>query len=378
MATVDTQTYPAQSPDTVKRGCGKVAVVWTTPESVIEDYARVMHLADYGEHVPTDRDTALKINISWHIFYPGCSTTPWQLDGVIQTMLDHGHPRELIHGCHNRTVVVSAETGEVNNKMRPVVVDKHGLRNVYLWEEEWIKFEPRAKMAVLYDIYPDGIEIPKRFLGENIIHLPTLKTHVFTGMTGAMKNAFGGLLQEKRHWTHAVIHETLADLLAIQQEIHPGIFAVMDGTFAGDGPGPRCMRPHVKNVLLASQDQVAIDAVAAKLMGLDPMSVPFIRHGHERGLGVGRFDEIELVGDDVSGVNFHFAAAQNTLASTGQKLIYHGPLKPLEHLLLRTWLVPWSYMASRFYHDVLWYPLIGRQRVAEALQTPWGKLFQQY
>ena len=86
-------------------------------------------------------------------------------------------------------------------------------------------------------------------------------------MTGAMKNAFGGLLNERRHWTHEVIHETLVDLLMIQKKIHPGVFAVMDGTFAGDGPGPRCMIPHVKNVLLASSDQVAIDAVAAKLMG---------------------------------------------------------------------------------------------------------------
>ena len=125
--------------------------------------------------------------------------------------------------------------------------------------------------------------IPRRFIGENIIHLPTVKTHIFTTTTGAMKNAFGGLLNERRHWTHPVIHETLVDLLMIQKKIHRGVFAVMDGTFAGDGPGPRCMVPHVKNVILASADQVAIDAVAAKLMGLDPMSIKFIRLAHDLG-----------------------------------------------------------------------------------------------
>ena len=125
--------------------------------------------------------------------------------------------------------------------------------------------------------------IPRRFIGENIIHLPTVKTHVFTTTTGAMKNAFGGLLNERRHWTHPVIHETLVDLLMIQKKIHRGVFAVMDGTFAGDGPGPRCMVPHVKNVILASADQVAIDAVAAKLMGFDPMSIKFIRLAHDLG-----------------------------------------------------------------------------------------------
>jgi uncharacterized protein (DUF362 family) len=232
-------------------------------------------------------------------------------------------------------------------------------------------------MLVLDTIYPDGIRIPKRLIGSNIIHLPTMKTHVFTQMTGAMKNAFGGLLFEKRHWTHSVIHETLVDLLAIQKEIHPGIFAVMDGTFAGDGPGPRCMVPHVKNFILASGDMVAIDAVAAKMMGFDPLSIKFIRLAHERGLGCGDVREIDVVGEDITDVNFHFHVG-NTFASAGQKMIYWGPLKPLEHFLLRTVIAPWSYAASILYHDVYWYNFVGRARVKEALQTDWGKLFLAY
>ena len=183
-------------------------------------------------------------------------------------------------------------------------------------------------MLVLDKIYPEGISIPKRLIGSNVIHLPTMKTHVFTQMTGAMKNAFGGLLFEKRHWTHSVIHETLVDLLAIQKEIHPGLFAVMDGTFAGDGPGPRCMAPHVKNYILASGDMVAIDAVAAKMMGFDPLSIKFIRLAHERGLGCGDVREIDVVGEDITNVNFHFHVG-DTFASHGQKMIYWGPLKPL-------------------------------------------------
>ena len=357
----------------------KVAVLKTSPETVLEDYGRLMRLAEYEKHLPKDKDTGLKINISWHVFYPACSTVPWQLDGVIKTMLDDGYKKELLHGCHNRTVVVDAKVGEVNNKHKQVVVDKHGLRNVHLYEHErWIKYEPKGEILVLNDIYPDGIYIPERFIGENIIHLPTMKTHVFTTMTGAMKNAFGGLLQERRHWTHSVIHETLVDLLTIQKEIHSGIFAVMDGTFAGDGPGPRCMRPHVKDYILASADQVAIDAVAAKMMGFDPMSLDFIRIAHEKGLGCGVVEDLEIVGEDISGINWRFEGRKDTFASRGQKAIYHGPLKPLEKLLLRTPLVPWSYAASRLYHDGLWYPLVGKKRVDEALRTKWGELFEKY
>jgi hypothetical protein len=79
----------------------------------------------------------------------------------------------------------------------------------------------------------------------------------------------------------------------------------------------------------------------------------------------------------IADVNFHFHVG-NILASRGQKLIYWGPLKQLEHLLLRTFLAPWSYLASILYHDVFWYNCIGRHRVRQALSTDWGKLFARY
>jgi uncharacterized protein (DUF362 family) len=356
----------------------RVAVWKTTPATVIDDYKRVMRLANFQQFLPPNRETALKINTSWHYFYPACSTTPWQLDGVISTLLEGGYAREKLYGCQNRTVVVSARRGELANRHKEVL-DKYGLRNIHLYDktEEWIRYTPKAKMRVLDKMYSEGIRIPKRLVGSNVIHLPTMKTHVFTQITGAMKNAFGGLLFEKRHWTHSVIHETLVDLLAIQKEIHPGLFAVMDGTFAGDGPGPRCMVPHVKNYILASGDMVAIDAVAAKMMGFDPLAIPFIRLAHEQGLGCGDVREIEVVGEDIRDVNFHFHVGE-TFASRGQKMIYWGSLKPLEHLLLRTVLAPWSYAASFLYHDIYWYNVVGRSRVKEALQTDWGRLFTSY
>jgi hypothetical protein len=223
--------------------------------------------------------------------------------------------------------------------------------------------------------------IPKRFIGENIIHLPTVKTHVFTTTTGAMKNAFGGLLNEHRHWTHPVIHETLVDLLMIQKKIHRGVFAVMDGTFAGDGPGPRCMVPHAKNVLLASADQVAIDAVAAKLMGFDPMSIKFIRMAHELGLGCGDPRDIEIVGDAEAGKeNWHFVGPfkKMTFASRMQHQIYWGPMKKPIEWSLKTVLAPWAYIASVIYHDSFWYPFNAKRMMLSVLSGPWGKLFRNW
>jgi uncharacterized protein (DUF362 family) len=358
-------------------GKGKVAVLKTTPDTILEDIDRLMKLAEFQSALPKENTTGLKINISWQTWYPACSSTPWQIEGVIKTLRSNGY-KDIV-GIHNDTVVVDTSEGEVNNKHR-FVTDTYQIPCLYLYEQkfDWIKYEPKQPFLVLDKVYPEGVYIPKDLVGKNIIHLPTVKTHVFTTITGAMKNAFGGLLHRNRHWTHSVIHETLVDLLMIQQDIHPGIFTVMDGTFAGDGPGPRAMRWHEKNIILASSDQVAIDAISAKLQGFDPMSIPFIRLAHEKGLGIGDPSQISIVGYDIDQEPSWNFVQEDTFASRGQKLIYHGPLKPLEKVLLQSPLVPWSFFASNFYHNVYWYPFIGRKRVQEALKTPWGKKFASY
>ena len=354
-----------------------VAVVATTPSTVLSDIGRAMELAGVAQHLSPEAQTLLKVNISWQHWYPGCSTTPWQIEGVANALSALGH-RDMI-AAHNGTVVVDSYEGEENNKHK-AAQDKVGLPAVHLDSppNRWVDYRPKARMLALDEIFPEGIQIPESFPGTNIVHLPTMKTHVFTTMTGAMKNAFGGLLHRKRHWTHSVIHETLVDLLAIQQEIHSGIFAVMDGTFAGDGPGPRAMRWHVKDRILASADQVAIDAVAAKMMGFDPMSIKFIRLAHEQGLGCGDVSKIEVADEDISQVNWRFSGIENTFASRGQKLIYWGPLKPMEKLLLRSPLAGWAFLASNLYHNGYWLKTKGKRRIDAALKTEWGRLFQSY
>jgi uncharacterized protein (DUF362 family) len=358
-------------------GKGVVAVLKTTPHTVLDDTQRVMKLAGLEAALPKGARTGIKINISWQTWYPACSTEPWQLEGAILALRNAGY-NDLV-GVHNDTVVVNTADAEINNK-HLFVTEKHQVPCMYLYKQdfEWMEYIPKRPLLVLDKVYPQGIFIPKALEGINIVHLPTVKTHVFTTITGAMKNAFGGLLHRNRHWTHSVIHDTLVDLLTIQQDIHPGIFAMMDGSFAGDGPGPRAMRWHEKNILLASADQVAIDAVSAKLQGFDPMNIRFIRKAHDMGLGVGDPRQIQIVGYDIEQEPPWGFVQEDTFASRGQKLIYHGPLKPLEKPLLQSPLVPWSYFASNFYHNVYWYPFVGRKRVAAALQTPWGQLFQSY
>jgi len=351
-----------------------VAVVRTSPETVLDDVKAAMKLAGYAVALPKDFATLLKINISWQHYYPACSTTPWQLDGVIRTLVDDGY-KDIIP-THNGTVVVDAKEGQIKNGHK-FVEELHNLNAIHLEEQKWIPFESKEKFLVLDKIYKQGIHIPEVLIGKNIVHLPTMKTHVFTTITGAMKNAFGGLLNFQRHWTHSVIHETLVDLLKIQKQIHPGIFSVTDGSFAGSGAGPRAMDWHEKNVILAGADQVAVDAVSASMMGFDPMSIEFIRLAHEEGLGCADISKIDVKGEDISKIDWGFES-KNTFASKGQKMIYWGPLKPLENILLRSPIAPWAYLASNLYHNDYWYRFKGKKRAEKALGTGWGQLFKTY
>lgn len=357
----------------------RVAIVRARPETILEDVQRVCELGGLATALAGGATTILKDNISWHYFFPGANTTPWQLEGVIQALERAGH-RDLV--CvQNDTVVTDPRKGERLNALTPVL-ERYRVPvrfNCDPADLRWIPYQPRAEMLALPRIFPRGIHIPEFFVGKNIVHLPTVKCHIYTTTTGAMKNAFGGLLATRRHYTHTWIHETLVDLLAIQKEIHPGIFALMDGTTAGDGPGPRTMRPVRKDVLLASADQAAIDAVAARLMGFEPLSIRYLALAHQRGLGVADPRDIELVGDtEIGDERWGFSVGANMAARIG-RFLWFGPLRRLQKLFFHTPLVYLFVAGSYLYHDFLWYPTLGRQRVRRFLrESPWGGLFARY
>ncbi len=357
----------------------KVAVLRTQPETVLQDYDRLFDLAGVQDALAPQATTILKDNISWHYPMPSANTTPWQLEGTIRALRRRGYTD--LSCVQNQTVVIDAFKGEDLNNYVPIF--KHyGIPVLYNFKPDdmtWVPYKPQARMLALAHIYPEGIRLPDYFFGKNIVHLPTCKCHIYTTTTGAMKNAFGGLLATHRHYTHTWIHETLVDLLAIQKEIHAGLFAVMDGTTAGDGPGPRTMRPVVKNVILASADQTAIDAVAARMMGFDPLTIPYIRLAHERGLGVGDPREIEIVGDpEAADERWGFQVGMSFHRFLGW-LGWYGPTRFLQKLVFRTPLVNIPIFISEFNHDYIHWPLKESKVYARwRAETPWGQLFARY
>jgi len=357
----------------------RVAVLKVRPETIHEDIYRLCELGGMKEALDPGATTILKDNISWHYPFPAANTTPWQLEGTILALRKMG--LKDVVAVQNKTVVTDAFKGEDLNHYVPIF-RAHQVPVKFNFKPEdmsWVLHRPKARMRVLDKIFPDGIQVPDYFAGKNIVHLPTVKCHIYTTTTGAMKNAFGGLLATHRHYTHSWIHETLVDLLAIQKELHSGLFAIMDGTTCGNGPGPRTMYPVVKDYMLASEDQVAIDAVSAKMMGFDPMSIDYIRLADEDGLGNGRPENIEVVGADISHESWGFKVGKNLVRFGGGDLIWFGPLKRFQKLFFHTPLVNVFIAASEVYHDFYRWPMRDK-KIFEAWRkdTEWGHLFDRY
>lgn len=351
----------------------QVIIIKTSPKSIIRDYFRL--LKSFSPKNVVKRKVIIKLNLSWTKFYPACSTPPWQLEGVTKGLLDLGFSPKKIIPVENKTVVTDVYQG-VQNHAWDKILKKYRIKMHYLTEEPYVRYQPKAKMMVLNKIFPEGIFLPKIIFGKPLISLCTMKTHVFTVTTGAIKNYFG-VLRKIRHYAHRYIHEAIIDLLAIQKEIHPQIIGVMDGTVVGSGPGPRAMKWQIENYLLGSTDLVALDAIAAKMMGFDPLKIDYLKLGQKRGLGIADLQKINIIGESINEVNLGFKPA-DTLASRGQKLIYHHTPLFLEKMLLQSRIAPWSYLASFLYYDLFWYNLVGKRRLKKFFQSPWGEVFRRY
>ncbi len=381
----------------------QVFIIKTTPKTVFQDYKKLMQLAEYAKFFKKNEKVILKLNLSWSKFFPACSSPPWQVEGILKTMIEDGYDPKKLFTAENRTVVTNIEKGLKGNKWGPIF-KKYGVWFVPLTRIPFVPYESlRSKFITLKNknlhaldskIFPEGFLIPEFYVGKPIIHLPTMKTHGHTGAVGgslkmtsgemkhggitcAMKNAFGGLLTKRRHFSHQYLSEVLVDLLIIQKQIHPSIMAIVDGTVCGDGAGPRTMIPRIKNYIIAGYDQVAVDAIVAKMMGFEPLDLPAIKLAHEEGLGCGDIDQIEVIGEEISQINWNFKVKRSVVI-WGDQMVRKGPLQFLYPLFRSEFFFLIPTYASMIYHDMLWYPAVGKSIIRKFFQTEWGKVFLNY
>ncbi len=133
-----------------------------------------------------------------------------------------------------------------------------------------------------------------------IINLPVFKTHLSMMITGALKNVYGyvaGACKARLH-VQARTAETLAKAICDVHQVRPPDLHILDAITAIEGNGP-CHGGRLRKVgkLLASTDPLALDAVMARMMGVDPKLLPVQKEGLARCIGALHEDEIDILGE---------------------------------------------------------------------------------
>lgn len=140
-----------------------------------------------------------------------------------------------------------------------------------------------------------------------IVSMPKLKTHHWVGMTLSMKNLFGVMPGILYGWPKNLLHQVGIErsIVDITAAVRPHL-AIVDGIVGMEGDGPIMGTPRRANLLLMGSNPVAVDATGARLMGLDPVHIPYLGPAAEAGLGPIAADAIEQRGEPIAALSQRF------------------------------------------------------------------------
>ncbi|HEU4403573.1 MAG TPA: DUF362 domain-containing protein [Candidatus Polarisedimenticolia bacterium] len=278
----------------------RVPATAPTRDDVLAGVRRAMELAGWREFIPRGAEVSLKPNLGWDLFLPGAVTSPWALEGVVRTIRDWVG---TINVVESDQVVVNVEVAFRLNRIDRVCRE---------YDLTWVNMSRGPLHTVPL---PGGrvlkeLTVPEILLRTKLVTVPVIKTHNKTVITGAIKNQWG-CLPMFRHNYHLVLDAALADINTVARPC----FAVMDATIGLEGNSPKSGKPKVVNRVLASGDFVALDAVAARIMGFDPSRIGHLNECVAAGLGVSDLERITTTGDDDLSLNLQFVPARHNAVS---------------------------------------------------------------
>ena len=324
--------------------------------SIQESVRDAMERISWKDHLEKGRPTSLKVNLGWELFIPGSITAPWVVEGVIQTIRDWVGPIAIVESDQvlERIEVAYRKSG------MPELVQRYGV--------SWVNmsYSDTTTVDVRDGVVFQRLELPRILLDTQVITIPVMKTHAKTEITGSIKNQWG-CISKLRHNYHLVLSDALADINAT---VAPKM-SVMDATIGLEGNGPKSGVPRIVNRVLASADIVALDAVQAHVMGLDPERIRHLQTCAARGIGTNNLEEIEVRSDEpVSRGMFHFKPADHNLVSKIEEglrrsrwkwLFFDTPIFTLMLLGAKVWYLIWYYgvRGKRFWAAILRDPFYG-------------------
>ena len=330
----------------------KVIVLKTTPETVCDDYQNLLRGMDGYSLLDNQAPFSLITESGFDSFFPAVSVTPWQLDGVLKSIASIGRGPAGI---------------DFFLRGRKGLIDKNGL-------SKFVGNMAKALSSPKHSIS----NLSERLEGRNVIVLGNMRTHLVHTITGTCITAALFFRPAEENWLLLLKRGDICDRFRALKKRAKKVIGVMDGTFAGDGAGPRCVRIFVKNFILASDDLVALDAVAAKMMGFEPLSIPHLRTLHEEGLGCADLEKINIIGTDINQMDFRFLIATNRFSRFFARMVREKGLdddaQKKRHFFMLA-MLEWTQVV---YARKIWLKQTGKGRLSLAAKSPWGNLLQEY
>jgi len=145
---------------------------------------------------------------------------------------------------------------------------------------------------------PGGVSLKRALVhslvldSDVLLNVPVLKHHSGTGMTAAMKNLMG-CIWDRGFYHQNNVHQAIADFLLLRKPT----LNILDAyhPMVRNGPRGKTVDDVVEmRLLLASTDPVALDAAAARTLGLDPATIAYIRLGAELKLGISDLEAVDV------------------------------------------------------------------------------------
>lgn len=308
--------------------------------TVLEAVSDAMERAEWRRYVPPGSRVAIKPNLCWDLPLPGAQTSPWVLAAVLEVMQPHVSDIVVIEAGQ---ITVDADRALERCGLDRVLA-RYGVPFVNMSHGgfEEVSLEDALVLG--------RVELPEVLAGRVLVTLPVLKTHSSTTISGALKNQWG-CLRELRHNHHLVVDQAIADV----NRLATPAFAVMDATVGLEGNGPKTGRPRVADLVLASADPVALDALAARVMGFDPRSIAHLVEAERAGLGVIPPKSAVIAGDDISGLDLAFRPAHPGLIQRTEFALRRSRLR---RLAFETRVLDVLALAARAY-NAGWYASVG-------------------
>ena len=166
-----------------------------------------------------------------------------------------------------------------------------------------VNLSSQKKLRICFDGWHlKSLDIPELMLNcTKFISVAKLKTHDAEKMSCVLKNEFGMMTER---YGRAKYHPFLSEVLADLNDLYRGDLFIVDGDWALEGKGPSEGEARKVGMIICGRDPVATDIVAARMMGLNPLSVPHLRYCMKHLDGVKNSGDIQVVGDKFDPVRF--------------------------------------------------------------------------